>query len=66
MDFGQFYLKWNKPDKAFSHFEQAYQTFFHYFEQKTFQNQEFSTNFLYNKKEILADAAMQLGSILEE
>ena len=66
MDFGQFYIKWKKPDKAFSHFEQAYQTFFHFFEENTFQTDEFSINFLYNKREMLADAAYQLASILEE
>ena len=34
MDFGQFYLKWDKRDQALQHFEQAYMVYDNYFTNK--------------------------------
>jgi len=56
MDFGQFYLKWDKRDQALQHFEQAYTVYENFFVKKRQQKNSVLT----------ADAAMQVANIMEE
>ena len=56
MDFGQFYLKWEKRDLALQHFEQAYIVYDIYFRRKNQMKNSVHT----------ADAAMQVANIMEE
>ena len=55
MDFGHFYIKWDKRDQALQHFEQAYMVYDNYFTNKQLQKNSVLT----------ADAAMQVANILE-
>jgi hypothetical protein len=56
MDFGQFFLKWDKRDQALQHFQQAYLIYGVYFKRK--HNNENSVQ--------AADSAMQVANIMEE
>lgn len=55
MEFGQFYLKWDKRDQALQHFEQAYMVYDNYFSKQQQKNSV-----------LTADAAMQVANILED
>jgi hypothetical protein len=56
MNFGQFYLRWDKRDNALQQFEQAHLIYDNYFTNKQRET----------KSVLVADAAMQVANIMEE